>query len=419
MKTRAKKPAASKPNSQTALAAGERQHALPPSESNPPGLFVLPEDASPESRILTLPHPATSRPTRYFLDPARGFFEFTRVSAPKKTCRSVMLVSGAKQDGTGDARDTEGGEGKEEREAEQEDDEEGYVLQSPDLFVATPIDPLFILLPALWPTGNLDHREEWSTFDDKLFPNNDEDVRYKHLRSVFRSGSEAGKSLEKRMEARMRDACDAIEMGDETSYTLNLKKLAGVVYEKAERVVAAGLPASMEDHFIKRALEAPEQSVKNEESSGLRTADESPDPEPTVVVGPNGARFKISHLAHLLRLRTALRYLSSTLLSASLTRCLQRHFDSGFINFMPLTVYLAEVAELKAEAHALRSISDNISRKRGILDDEEALGRAEVKKRKKEEGEVKRKGMSAGVKRLGKVDVGGMKNMSDFFGKKS
>ncbi len=45
----------------------------------------------------------------------------------------------------------------------------------------------------------------------------------------------------------------------------------------------------------------------------------------------------------------------------------------------------------------------------GILDDEEALGRAEVKKRKKEEEEVKRKGMSAGVKRLGKVDVGGMK----------
>ncbi|KAK1819592.1 hypothetical protein LTR12_006042 [Friedmanniomyces endolithicus] len=416
MKTRAKKPAASK-TAPTAPTAAGRQPPLPPTESNPPKLFILPDDASPESRILTLPHPAGSRPTRYFLDPARGFYEFTRVSAPKKTCRSVLLVSGVERgevDESGIRREQNGEESEEKREAEREDNDEGYILQSPDLFIATPLDSLFVLLPALWPTGNLDHQEGWSTFHDKLFSNNDEDIRYKHLRSVFHSASGVGKALEQQMEARMASICDTIEMGDETSYKLNFKKLAGVVYEKAERMVAAGLPASMEEHFIKRALDAPEQSVRNEESSVLRTADESPDPEQTVAVGPNGARFKISHLAHLLRLRTALRYLYYTLLPASLTRCLQRHFDSGFINFMPLTVYPAEVAELKAEAHALRSISDNISRKRGILDDEEALGRAEVKKRKKEEEEVKRKGMSAGVKRLGKVD-----KMSDFFGKKS
>ncbi|KAK1048032.1 hypothetical protein LTR33_014918, partial [Friedmanniomyces endolithicus] len=332
MKTRAKKPAVSKATPSAPPTAGQ-QPPLPPTESNPPKLFILPDDASSESRFLTLPHPATSRSTRYFLDPARGFYEFTRVSAPKKSCRSVLLVpeGGQREDGEGAVQGNGGKEEVGQREKGGDDrgnDEEGYILQSPDLFVTTPIDTLFILLPALWPTGNLDHREEWSTFDDKLFSNNDEDDGYKHLRSVLHSASGVGKALETPMEDRMRDICDTIEMGDEISYKLNLKKLAGVVYKKAERMVAAGLPASMEDHFIQRALEAPEQSVKNEESSGLRTADESPDPEPTVVVGPNGARFKISHLAHLLRLRTALRYLYSTLLPASLTRCLQRHFDS-------------------------------------------------------------------------------------------
>ncbi|KAK0824853.1 hypothetical protein LTR73_007406 [Friedmanniomyces endolithicus] len=418
MKTRAKKPAASKTATTAPPAAGS-QPTLSSSESDPPKLFVLPDDASPESRFLTLPHPATSRPTRYFLDPARGFYEFTRVSAPRKTCRSVLLVAGVEERRQNIGREQTCEENDERRKEEgkgeegQEGEEEGYVLQSPDLFIATPIDCLFTLIPALWPTGNLDHQEEWSTFHDKLFSNNDEDVRYKHLRSIFRSGSEAGKALEQRMEARMRSVCDTIEMGDETSYKLSMKKFAGVVYEKAERMVAAGLPPSMEEHFIRRVLEVPERSIMTDDSVPL-VLDEFPDPAsgglPTVAATQR-TDSKTAQLVHLLRLRTALNYLTTTLLPASLIRCLLAHFESGLMDFAPLTAHLANVARLKAEAHALRSISDNISRKRGTLDDEEALGRAEVKKRKKEEEEIKKKGMSAGVKRLGKVDVGGMKRL--------
>jgi len=190
-----------------------------------------------------------------------------------------------------------------------------------------------------------------------------------------------------------------------------MKKLAGVVYEKAERMVAAGLPPSMEEHFIRRVLEVPERSIMTDDSVPL-VLDEFPDPAsgglPTVAATQR-TDSKTAQLVHLLRLRTALNYLTTTLLPASLIRCLLAHFESGLMDFAPLTAHLANVARLKAEAHALRSISDNISRKRGTLDDEEALGRAEVKKRKKEEEEIKKKGMSAGVKRLGKVDVGGMK----------
>ncbi|TKA63734.1 hypothetical protein B0A55_11651 [Friedmanniomyces simplex] len=399
MKTRTKKPAASKSQTTTTPAAGSK-YTLPPSESNPPKLFVLPTDASPEARVLTLPHPATSKPTRYFVDPARGFYEFTRVSAPKKARRSVLLAHGVERSGDGGGAE----------------EEEGYILQSPDLFIATPIDTLFLILPALWSIGNTAQGEEWSTFYDRLFPSDDE--RYKHLRSVFQS--QAGHELEERMEGRMRDICDTIEMGDETSYKLSISKLAQVMYGKAERMVRVGLPASMEEHFVRKALEAPERSVKREDST-LSIEDESPvaasdEASTTTAVGQQVEAS--AHLHRLLRLRTALNYLSTAYIPPALSAQLQTILNS-FVDSAPLTAHLTHLARLKAEAHALRSISDNISRKRGVLDDEDALERADVKKQKREEEEAKKKSRSLGVRKLMGVDVKGMKKMSDFFGKHS
>ena len=58
-------------------------------------------------------------------------------------------------------------------------------------------------------------------------------------------------------------------------------------------------------------------------------------------------------------------------------------------------------------------------RKRALDDDEEAAAEREEKKRKKEDDERRRKaGESRGVRDLKKVNVQGMKKMSDFFGKK-
>ena len=89
------------------------------------------------------------------------------------------------------------------------------------------------------------------------------------------------------------------------------------------------------------------------------------------------------------------------------------------IDFKPLETHLAHLNDLKKEAQALRSMSENISRKRGSEDDEEALEKAEAKKRKKEDEEFKKKNTSRGVKALGKADTSGMKKLSSFFTKKN
>ncbi|KAK5698084.1 hypothetical protein LTR97_007044 [Elasticomyces elasticus] len=386
MKTRAKKPAST---SKPAPTSTDSKHVLPPSSPNPPHLFILPRNAGPEARILSLPHPVTSKSTRFFVDPEKGVYEFTRVAAPKKTCRSVLLAA-----------------------EEALDDGEGYVLKEAEMFVATAIDGVLVLLPAFC-TG-----EEWGTFYDRLFSSEDHEEdgegggRYAHLRSVFQA-SDAGKALEKKMETAMRAVCDVIEMGDETSLKLNTSKLAHLLYAKAQRMVSKGLPPSISEHFVRLPLEAPELSVKREDST-LSIVDEE-SPTTTTIT----ASAEPEELKHLLRLRTALAYLCSNYIPASLVPQLQSHFNA-LVDFAPLDVRLAEIAKLKAEAVALRSLGDNISRKRrGEMDDEDSMQRAETKKRKKEEEDMKKKNVSAGVKRLGKVDTKGMKKMSSFFTKKS
>ncbi|KAK4956654.1 hypothetical protein LTR10_006181 [Elasticomyces elasticus] len=382
MKTRAKKPASTpKP----APASTESKHVLPPPAPNPPHLFILPRNAGPEARILSLPHPVTSKPTRFLVDPERGVYEFTRVAAAKKTCRSVLLAA-----------------------EEALDNGEGYVLKDAEVFVATALDGVLVLLPAFC------MGEEWGTFYDRLFSSEDheEGGRYAHLRSLFQSSS-AGKALEKKMETAMRAVCDVIEMGDETSLKLNTSKLAQVLFGKAERMVGKGLPASMAEHFVRLPLQAPELSVKREDST-LSIVDEESSTTTTTTPAAEPEELK-----HLLRLRTALAYLCSNYIPASLVPQLQTHFNI-LVDFAPLDVRLTEIAKLKSEALALRSLGDNLSRKRrGDLDDDDANARAETKKRKKEEEDMKKKNVSLGVKKLAKVDVKGMKKMSSFFGKKS
>ncbi|KAK3112213.1 hypothetical protein LTR53_011751 [Teratosphaeriaceae sp. CCFEE 6253] len=381
------------------------RHALPACDSDPPKLFVLPKDASSVSRIITLPHPATAKPTRYLVDPKRGFYEFTRVSARrtgKAGGRSVLLAAEERDDND---------ETEEYAEVESESGD-GHILQSADLFVATPIDALFLLLPGL------DTGDQYCTFYDMLFLNSD--GAYNHLRPIFKSSE--GKSLESRMEEQLRDACRVLDLGTEIAYQLDVDLLAGVVFKKAETMVAAGLPASMESRFVTRALEVPELSVKREDSA-LSIVEHS-----TTATALEDAR-RMQHsgaedLKHLLRLRTAFSYLSTAYLSSNLMRGVQEALVSPTRNiqypdFTPLDARLSHISCLRAEAHVLRSISDNISRKRGIADDdEEAMERAETKKRKKEAEEAKKKNMSQGVKKLMKADTKGMKTMGSFFTKK-
>ena len=85
------------------------------------------------------------------------------------------------------------------------------------------------------------------------------------------------------------------------------------------------------------------------------------------------------------------------------------------LDFKPLDTRLAEIARLRAEALAARSIGD-FSRKRNMHEEDDAAeSRLEKKRRKTEEEKIKKAGETRGIRDLKKVDTKGMKKMGDFF----
>jgi hypothetical protein len=384
---------------------------LPESTSNPPKLFVLPKDTSKDARIVTLENPATGAPSRYFFCPDKGFHEFTRIAAPKKECRSWLIT------------------GDEDAQEEQQENSmgSGYISKSADLFLATPIDLFFLILPALAPKSAKDTKQHFLALDDYIDKLSSSS---RHWRALLSQHTSLKASIEKKF----RSICDTVDAGDETMYRLSSTKLLAVLLKKAERMVKNGLPASMEEKFIKTALEVPIMNIRREESSltsvsstendvtatesqiSVNTSMESQTSIDTTITTPNDTPAKPTlttppEIPHLLRLRTALTYLTSSYLPCTLASITTAH------TYPALTSHLAAISQLRSEAAALRSISDNISRKRGFEEDEEKLAEREEKKRKKEEDEKKKKTEGRGIKQLKKVDTSGMKKMSSFFTK--
>ncbi|KAK5135256.1 hypothetical protein LTR08_005506 [Meristemomyces frigidus] len=484
MKTRARKPPTSttpKPKPSADNAPKPSLHPLAPSVQHPPQLFVLPRNASPNARIITLPNPATSQPCRYFADPEHGFYEFTCIGPAAKGKgggRRSWLIAGERgwstaQTGEGEAVD-EGGGGDE---SGCENENEGYILQSPALFLATPIDPLFLMLPCLYPCEDEAGRAAWGTLHDRLFmssspsPNaaaDDDDADeeaappFAHLQTLLKSPPDS--ALEKLLEQRMRAVCNVVDTGpgEDDSYALHIPLLAEELLGKARQMVAVGLPPSVEERFVRRALEVPEACVRRGEeesggggsgvvrgggdaegcaqgsvaAAGMERADTvQPDPT-TAAIAPTAlpdttappTPATAAHLTHLLRLRTALTFLLHTYTPPPLRQHLLTIYTTPTstsppttqtTDFTPLTTHLTHLTNLRSTALALRTLTDNTSRKRALLaaDDDEAATRHEAKKRKREEDAKREKGRSQGVKRLGKVDVSGMKKMGAFFGK--
>ncbi|EHL03220.1 hypothetical protein M7I_0734 [Glarea lozoyensis 74030] len=228
--------------------------------------------------------------------------------------------------------------------------------------------------------------------------------------------------------------------------------------KKAERMVMNGLTPSLEEKFVKKALDVPTPLVIVEEEvtkSTLSTPQaETPDTQSTtlsgeslatsfseastaatsfseessitttkVVIQPVEPSIEAPEgVADLLRLRTALSFICSKYLSPKISETIKSLANSSASakDFTPLDNHLAHLAKLRQEALATRSLGD-ASRKRCFDDeDEEGNGesRAEKKRKKEEEEKRKKAGESRGVKNLKKVNVSGMKKMSDFFKKK-
>jgi hypothetical protein len=251
----------------------------------------------------------------------------------------------------------------------------------------------------------------------------------------------SNKRMRETFDARINTVCDMVEAGDDKMYRINMDKLLAELILKANNMVASGFPASMKDNFVSKTLEVPMMALKREESSLSETPKSSQDgklineplssdvsdPEMTInftnanISNPEtqGSLLQTLNIEPLLHLRTALSFIILSYIPPPIEVILNERLASkgSPIDFKPLDEQLAQISSLRAEALASRSLSD-FSRKRGLNeDDEEAESRAE-KKQKKEDEEKKRKaGESRGVRDLKKVDISGMKKMSDFFGK--
>lgn len=321
----------------------------------------------------------------------------------------------------------------------------GYVIQSPEMFIATPIDPLFLIIPSLLVTiakNDPSSRGLFLSFDD-IFEQRSEGSP--HFSSII-----SHVPLQHTIIERMKIVCDMVTAGDEAMYRLNIDKLLTELLTKAQKMAALGLPPSMEEKFVRKALERPIMAIKREDSTAsagaescvedTRTADiasaEGDDSQASASTSGStsseaSAATSVTipddkppsqtpkDIEQLLRLKVALSYMFAAYMPQTLVTTLNAKLaaEDSPIDFKPLEKELSLISEMRREALASRSFAD-FSRKRGMEDEDAAASRAE-KKAKKEEEEKKRKASETrGVRDLKKVDVSGMKKMSDFFTKK-
>ncbi|KAM4063061.1 RNase h2 complex component domain-containing protein [Hirsutella rhossiliensis] len=394
----------------------------------PPRLLILPKHASSKARIVSLPNPRHGRPSRYLVCPESGVYEFIKVAAPRTTPRSWLIETHDQDNGAKEAG--------------------ADVVMDADLYMATEIDPLFLVLPALAdakaPKGSRTKKRLFLTSDDHLDKLPEESS---HLSEIL--GWRKTRAL---FENRMAVVCDSVEAGDESMLRLSEDKLLTAILDKAKQMSDGGLPPSMEDKFVNRALEAPtlmpSRNIDAGESSACRATAESQGTTPrteladsqstaaslviasssasqpsttiTSVPGEDEANVVVASaveaphaIVNLQRLRVAFDFICSNYVSPNLTEQLQLLLkDSARVDFSPLDDYLAKVAQLRAEAVATGAFSD-FSRKRS-RDEEEDEARAD-RKRKLEDEKKRKANESRGVRDLKKVNTSGMKKMSDFF----
>ncbi|AEO64255.1 uncharacterized protein THITE_2037220 [Thermothielavioides terrestris NRRL 8126] len=348
---------ASDKKSAAAAKSSPSVYVLPAESSNPPKLFVLPKTATSSARIVTLHHPRYSRPARFLVCPEAGFFEFTSIAPPKSAPRSWLI-----QPTTTTVTST-----TTTSDANPPSLINSQITQSPALHLATPFDPLFLLLPALFSSSSSSSSSQNDDDDRKptpkqkrmfLSPDDHLDALPDpagHLAALLSDCPPARRLLGARLAA----VCDAVRAGDEDMYRVSEGKVLREVWGKARRMVvgdgdgAGGLPGSMEERFVRRELEAPVVGVRVSRAA---------------VVGGGGVG------------------------------------DGG-----------RSGSGSGSEAAAARST--DFSRKRAT--DEEEDERAEKRRKKEAEEKAKKANMSRGVRELMKVNTSGMKKMSDFFKKKT
>jgi Ydr279p protein family (RNase H2 complex component) wHTH domain/Ydr279p protein triple barrel domain len=391
-------------------------------------VFLLPSGLSTDARFVFLPHPRDGSKKRFLFCPSKGLFEFTKIAAPSSEYRSILLSN--------DAASAEPAP----IESDSTEQHTGYISKEAQILAATQFDVFFLLLSLLPSSLRQSNKVLFQPLDDLLEVQMSED---RHLKHVFQVGRRF-------LEDRLASFSDTVDAGDEKMFRISEEKVIEVLTQKITRMVQTRLPASLEERFVTRALDTPVLSIKREESSSSTTLGQSSsfreDTEfqcetlesqstavsaaPSVVVSEASFASSASTLVpdplleamkNLQRLKVAANFVLASYVSPALTESIWSSLNrtNALADFEPLEKHLQHLAALRAEAAASRSLSD-FSRKRGNADDDEGAEEKAEKKRRLEEDEKRKKaGESRGVRDLKKVNVTGMRKMSDFFGKKT
>ncbi|OTB03632.1 hypothetical protein M426DRAFT_321558 [Hypoxylon sp. CI-4A] len=441
-RSKASKAATEKPDTKSTTPSNtSSKYTVSADSTNPPKLFILPTKATKDAKIVTLLNPRYTKPTKYLVCPETGIYEFTKIAAPKTTPRSWLIQCGDSDN-------------VEEKTNEDSAELSAHITKGADLFVATPVDPVFLLLSAFadQSASTKDGKRMFVSMDDHFDTIRDASP---HLAEILRWGG-----IRKLLESRMAAICDTVEAGDETMFRFSEDKLLSEVLIKARKMSQQPLPKSMEEKFVTKVLEAPVVGVKRESTtvtsvsqpeastpasetstptieSAETTSSTTSGAVSTAATSVVAEDSKIETLTtttstevmstldaspeviNLQRLRTAFSFICSCYIAPPQAALLQAKFKEAkplSVDFAPLDEYLEELNKLKQEAFAARSMAD-YSRKR-VMDDEEMADRAEKKRKKDEDDKRKKAGESHGVRNLKKVNTAGMKKMSDFFKKK-
>lgn len=368
---------------------------------------VLPKVVSDNAEIIYMPHPSTSAPAAFLFVPKDGrIHELTKVSVPRKTARSWLIA---------------GDENHEEDTKEPAHPlQKGYLIEDADMLIATPFDPLFFLATLLATSRNKD-KNSFRLVDDYWEMLSGQSRTFARLvrNELF------AKTLLKRLEA----ISDVQDIGDEKVYRPSQLGMARIMAKKAGRMIGYDVwPVSMDENLVKKELEIPllqrQHEVDAEQDQECQTENNGNQTGSAKVTRKPKQHNDIDPaVLDRMRMRKALDYLLSAYIPTPLRNDIELLFHQDELksstDLLDLTVlndHLEKVKQAKNEAVALRALSDNISRKRGLDDEETTDARAE-KKRKKDEEEMKKKNESRALKNLKKVDTSGMKKMSSFFTK--
>ncbi|CAZ82852.1 unnamed protein product [Tuber melanosporum] len=380
------------------------------SPNKPPHIILLPSTVpSTDLKIITLPHPHTLVPTRYLVHPTHGLHEIIKLTAPTSTPRSWLLTPPSKLSSPPKWL------------------RNGQILQDGSMYICTLMDPLFVLLPRLFPTGAVDVVNMFLPVDDLL----EEITKGEEGDWEFVIKSQV-------TERRLAAVCESVDIGGRKAYKPSREKLLKVLHGKCVRMARGELPATMEEEFVRKPLARPVAEIMAElaeEREGARSVKElednvgergGVDGTEAIRMGspalptPSDSQSRQPRLAEasleisdLLRIRVASEFISNSYLPVCLAEvlsdCLRKSHD-----FTPLDNYLAELVKIRQEATAARN---DYTLKRSHSN-EEIVDR---KRRKKEVEAVekKKRNVSRAAKELQMVDKKGMPKLTAFFKKKA